>query len=100
MGDSSWGQTAGGAAHLRLAEILGGLAIASDVANGFPQEKVLRTAILATEIGRRAGLDQADLRDAYYVAILRFLGCTAFAHEEAHDYGAGNDLVTRNVMAL
>jgi HD-GYP domain-containing protein (c-di-GMP phosphodiesterase class II) len=85
---------------LRLAEILGGLAIASDIANGFPQEKVLRTAILATEIGRCAGLGHAELRDAFYVAVLRFLGCTGFAHEEAQDYGAGNDLVTRNVMAL
>lgn len=85
---------------MRLAELLGGLALASDVANGFPPGKVLRTAVLAVEIGRHAGIDEASLRDAYYVAVLRFLGCTAFAHEEAHAYGAGNDLVTRNVMAL
>src|SRR6476620_3521834 len=84
----------------RLAELLGGLTLAADLANGFPPEKVLRTAVLAVEIGRRTGLDDEALRDAYYVAILRFLGCTAFAHEEAHLYGAGNDLATRNVMSM
>jgi HD-GYP domain-containing protein (c-di-GMP phosphodiesterase class II)/DNA-binding CsgD family transcriptional regulator len=84
----------------RLAELVGGLALASDFVNGFPPEKVLRTAVLAVELGRRAGLDDATLRDAYYVAMLRFLGCTGFAHEEAHVYGAGDDLVTRNVMAM
>ena len=83
----------------RLAELVGGLALASDFANGFPPEKVLRTAILAVELGRRAGLDDPTLRDAYYVTVLRFLGCTGFAHEEAHIYGAGDDIVTRSVMA-
>ena len=100
-----WGQSAyiAGVAEtgpVRLAELVGGLALASDFANGFPPEKVLRTAILAVELGRRAGLDDATLRDAYYVAVLRFLGCTGFAHEEAHVYGAGDDMVTRNLMAM
>jgi HD-GYP domain-containing protein (c-di-GMP phosphodiesterase class II)/DNA-binding CsgD family transcriptional regulator len=89
-----------GNAPFRLAELVGGLALASDLANAFPPEKVLRTVILAVEVGRRAGYDDATLRDAYYVSILRFLGCTGFAHEEAHIYGAGDDSVTRNVMAM
>src|SRR4051812_4604506 len=83
-----------------LAELLGGLATAADLANAFPPEKVLRTAILAVELGRQAGVDAASARDAYYVSILRFLGCTGFAHEETHVYGAGDDLATRNVMAM
>ncbi len=33
-------------------------------------------------IGRRAGLDSAVLRDAFSVVMLRYVGCTAFAHEE------------------
>src|SRR4051794_33448195 len=85
---------------MRLAELMGGLAMAADLANAFPPEKVLRTAILAVELDRHAGVDAASVRDAYYVAILRFLGCTGFAHEETHVYGAGDDLATRNVMAM
>src|SRR5260370_1581994 len=84
----------------RLAELIGGLTLASDFATAFPPEKVLRTAVLVVELGRRAGLRDAELRDAYYVTVLRFLGCTGFAHEEAHVYGAGDDLGTRNVMSM
>lgn len=88
------------ATPFRLAELIGGLTLAADLVNGFPPEKVLRTAVLAVEVGRRAGLAEATLRDAYYVTLFRFLGCTAFAHEEAADYGAGDDIATRNAMAL
>jgi HD-GYP domain-containing protein (c-di-GMP phosphodiesterase class II)/DNA-binding CsgD family transcriptional regulator len=83
-----------------LAELVGGLAMACDLANGFPPEKVLRTAIIAVEVARRADLGESAARDAYWVTLLRFLGCTGFAHEEAHLYGAGDDTQTRNVMAM
>lgn len=86
-------------AEVHLAELLGGLSLACDLADGFPPEKVMRGALLAVEIGRRHGLSAEALRDVYYVAMLRYLGCTAFAHEEAHVYGAGDDINTRNVMA-
>lgn len=84
----------------RLAELIGGLCIASDLANGFPVEKAMRSVILAVETGRHAGHDDETLRDAFYVMLFRYLGCTAFAHEEAHEYGAGDDLGTRNVMSM
>lgn len=84
----------------RLAELIGGLSLASDLANDFPAERTLRNAILSVELGRRAGYDDATLRDAYYVTLFRALGCTGFAHEEAHQYGGGDDLRTRNVMAM
>src|SRR5437879_12899448 len=86
--------------RMRLAELLGGVSLASDLANGFPPGKVLRTVVLAVEVGRRAGIDASTLRDAYYTTLLRFLGCTGFAHEEAHEFGAGNDIAVRNVMAM
>lgn len=85
---------------VRLAELLGGLSIAEDVVNGFPHGKVVRTALLAAELARAAGLGDAIVRDALYTTLLRFLGCTGFAHEEASLYGAGNDHSVRNVMAF
>src|SRR5882762_8306209 len=86
--------------RMRLAELLGGVSLASDLANGFPPGKVLRTVVLAVEVGRRAGIDAGTLRDAYYTTLLRFLGCTGFAHEEAHEFGAGDDIAVRSVMAM
>ncbi len=90
----------GGPPAIPLAQLVGGLTLACDLANGFPPEKVLRTVILAVELARRAGFDERGIRDTYWVTALRFLGCTGFAHEEAHVYGAGDDAQTRNVMAL
>jgi HD-GYP domain-containing protein (c-di-GMP phosphodiesterase class II) len=85
---------------VHLAELLGGLSLGCDMADGFPPEKVLRTVVLAVELARMRGLSGDELRDVYYTTLLRYLGCTAFAHEEAHVYGAGDDIGTRSAMAL
>ncbi len=85
---------------VRLAEWMGSLSLAADTANGFPHEKVLRTVIIATETGRAAGLSAEELRLVWWMPLLRYLGCTGFAHEEAARYGAGDDNATRNTMVL
>ncbi len=85
---------------VRLAEVLGGLSLACDLADAFPPEKVLRTAVLSVELGKRLGLEPAELRDTFYASVLRYTGCTAFSHEEAHLYGGGDDINTRSTMAL
>jgi len=90
----------GSMATARLAELLGGLSLFADLADGFPPEKVLRSTLLAVEIARREGLGAAEVRDVYYVTLLRYAGCVGFSHEEAHVYGAGNDIATRSVMAM
>lgn len=84
----------------RLAELLGGLSLACDLTDGFAPEKVIRTTALAVAIGQRHGLSAADLHDLYYVTLFRYLGCTGFAHEETHRYGAGDDIAVRRTMAL
>src|SRR4030095_11428920 len=89
-----------GTTQVRLAELLGAMSLACDVADGFPLEKVLRTVVLAVELGQRHGLGEEVLRDVYYTSLLRYPGCTAVAHEEAHLYGAGDDIGTRNVMSM
>jgi HD-GYP domain-containing protein (c-di-GMP phosphodiesterase class II) len=88
------------ARETRLAELLGGLSLACDLTDGFAPEKVLRTVLVAMAIGARHGLSRADLHDLYYVTLFRYLGCTGFAHEEAHVYGAGDDIAVRRTMAL
>ena len=85
-------------ADTRLAELLGALSLACDVAFGFPPEKVMRSCILSVELGRRHGLAHQELRDVFYVSLLQYAGCTAFAHEEAF-YSAGDDIGMRNSLA-
>ncbi|HKP58753.1 MAG TPA: HD domain-containing phosphohydrolase [Polyangiales bacterium] len=87
-------------ARFRLAELLGGLSLACDLADGFAPGTVLRVCLLTAELARRSGLANRDIYDAYYVSLLRYLGCTAFSHEEAHIYGAGDDIALRRTMSL
>ncbi len=82
---------------LRLAELLAALSLATDLANGFPLEKALKNCLLALLLGRELGLEGADLSDVYYVALLRSIGCTSYAYEEA--LATGDDRNFRNSFA-
>jgi HD-GYP domain-containing protein (c-di-GMP phosphodiesterase class II) len=73
--------------ELRLGELLAALSLAGDLANGMPLEKTVRTCLLAVSIGRLLGLDDQVVSDTFYVSLLRAIGCTAFASEEAAAYG-------------
>lgn len=83
----------------RLASLFGALASSADAASGFHPEKAIRTAVLATRLARVHGLDGTQQQDCYYLALVRFLGCTSFAHEAAH-YGAGDDIRLNSVMSF
>jgi putative nucleotidyltransferase with HDIG domain len=75
----------------RLAALIGGLSLATDLAVGLSMETAQRTCMVAVELGRELGVKGAELRDVYYTALLRFIGCTAYAHETAAQYG-GDDI--------
>ncbi len=85
---------------MRLAELVGGLSMACDLADGFAPGQVMRSTVVAMTIGRQHGLSGPDLHDLYWTTLFRYLGCTGFAHEEAHVYGAGNDIAVRRTMSL
>ncbi|HVU50404.1 MAG TPA: HD domain-containing phosphohydrolase [Polyangia bacterium] len=74
-----------------LAPLLGALSLATDAGAGNPAESALRTAVMAARLGERLGLAAGPLRDVFYTALLRYLGCSGFAHEEAALAG-GDDL--------
>src|SRR5262245_57473100 len=75
----------------RLAELLASLGLATDVAAGLEMETSARATLLATALGREVGLGGAELSTVYYTSLLRFVGCTGFAHETAW-YAGGDDL--------
>ncbi len=74
------------------------LSLATDLGMGQPLEQALRTCLLALCLGDRLGLRDQELADIYYVALLRFLGCTADAHEWASLVG-GDDIAARAAIA-
>ena len=83
----------------RLASLFGALASSADVASGFHPEKAIRTAILASRLAKSAGFGVHEQSDAYYLALVRFLGCTAFSPEAAR-FGGGDDHSVGRVMAF
>jgi HD-GYP domain-containing protein (c-di-GMP phosphodiesterase class II)/DNA-binding CsgD family transcriptional regulator len=66
-----------------LAEFTAALSLPADQAAGLPLEHGLRTCVLAIRLAQRAGLAADDLRHVYYTALLRSVGCTSDAHEQA-----------------
>ena len=72
---------------LRLAEVVGVLSLASDLAMGEPLEHGLRTTLIATRLAAAMALPQAQRADVFYVALLHYAGCTAESHIDARFFG-------------
>ncbi|MBL8020090.1 MAG: HD domain-containing protein [Leptospirales bacterium] len=73
------------------------LSLATDLANDNPPETTLRICYIALETAGEVGLPSRDIADLYYGALLRFIGCTAYAHEES--LVLGDDLAARHSLA-
>jgi hypothetical protein len=63
------------------------LSLASDLGMGLWGEHSLRACLLAVHLGDALGLSEDELREAYFLALLRFAGCTADAHVAAAALG-------------
>ncbi|MDQ4492087.1 HD domain-containing phosphohydrolase [Sinomonas sp. ASV486] len=83
---------------LRLAEFIAAISLATDLGMGQPLEQCLRTCLTALELAEAAGVERDTLPEVYYTALLRFLGCTADAHETA-DLAGGDDIALRAAIA-
>ena len=83
----------------RLAELLAGLSLVTDLARGHSPEEAVRACAVAAGLARSMGLADDDVRDAYYTTLLRFVGCTATSHEYAHALG-GDDVAVRRVADM
>jgi HD-GYP domain-containing protein (c-di-GMP phosphodiesterase class II) len=73
--------------ELRLAEVLAGLSLVTDLAMGQAPEKAIRSCLVATHLARDMDLPEPEIQDVYYHALLKHLGCTASTHEEAWLFG-------------
>jgi HD-GYP domain-containing protein (c-di-GMP phosphodiesterase class II)/DNA-binding CsgD family transcriptional regulator len=70
-----------------LAELLATISLATDLGRGFPQEKALRTALVAVRLAEELGLDPQARKDTFYAALIQPVGCTAFTYEGARLIG-------------
>src|SRR5580765_2156073 len=82
---------------IRAAELIGALALATDLGTGQPLEHALRTALLAARLGGLAGACEEDRAAAFYVGLLHSSGCTSDAHELAAAFG--DDIAPRAAFA-
>jgi HD-GYP domain-containing protein (c-di-GMP phosphodiesterase class II) len=73
--------------RLRLADLLAGLSIASDLGFGLPPETAVRSSVIAMRLARFHGLGEDDVRDAFYTSLLLHVGCPGFSHETAALFG-------------
>ena len=72
---------------LRLAEAVGALSLATDLAMGQPLEHGLRTAVLAVRIAQAMGLATDEQVTVFYTGLLHFAGCTAESEIDARFFG-------------
>jgi HD-GYP domain-containing protein (c-di-GMP phosphodiesterase class II)/DNA-binding CsgD family transcriptional regulator len=72
---------------LRLAEVLAGLSLVTDLGMAHPPDEALRTCLLATRLARELGLTEDEVRETYYASLLQHVGCTAAAHELSLAFG-------------
>ena len=82
---------------LRLADLLGGLSMVADLGFGLPPGTAVRSCLVAAALARRMDLDDDDVRDSFYTALLMHVGCVAVAHEAAAAFG--DDIALNRAVA-
>lgn len=81
---------------VRLSELLGCFALATDLASGLPLEHGLRRTLIAHWLGGEAGLDEPAIRDTFYVALLGSVACVLDA--AAMSPFVGDEIALRGEM--
>lgn len=64
-------------APIQRVELMMALSKATDLAMGQPVEHAMASAVLASRLGEHMGLAQAQIGEAFYVALMRYIGCNA-----------------------
>jgi HD-GYP domain-containing protein (c-di-GMP phosphodiesterase class II) len=82
---------------LRLADLLAGLSVASDLGFGLRPETAMRSCLVATGLARALDLPETEVADTYYASLLFHVGCPGFSHETATLFG--NELMITRAVA-
>ena len=71
---------------IRVAEVTAALSLTTDLATGVPFEKGLRVCLVADELATRLGLPEEERAAIYQTTLLRSIGCTSHAPENAAEF--------------
>ena len=74
-------------AEIRLAELVAALSLATDLGMGQPLEYALSVCVLSVRLGEALGLSEGELREVYYLALLRHIGCNAETYTMSAIFG-------------
>ena len=83
---------ASGTQSVRAAEVIATLSLATDLGLGVPLEHGLQSTLVAGRLGERLGVGVETARDAYYLTLLFYVGCTAGAELATDVFGADDAL--------
>jgi hypothetical protein len=83
--------------NIRLAELIAALSLATDLGMGQPMEYAQSVCILSVRLGEALGLNESELREVYYLALLRHIGCNAETYRMADLFG--DELALRTSVA-
>jgi HD-GYP domain-containing protein (c-di-GMP phosphodiesterase class II) len=72
---------------IRLAELMAALSLATDLGMGQPLEYALCVCVLSVRLGEALGLGESELREVYYLALLRHIGCNVETYRMADLFG-------------
>ena len=61
---------------VRLAELAASLSLATDIGLGVALENGQRAALMTVALAEAAGVPADEARDAFYIALLKVVGCT------------------------
>jgi HD-GYP domain-containing protein (c-di-GMP phosphodiesterase class II) len=79
---------------VRFAELMAALATATEFAMSQPVEQALQSCIVAMRLGAERRLSDRELRDVYFQALLRYIGCNA--DTQAMSAILGDEMVVRS----
>ncbi len=82
---------------IRLAELIAALSLATDLGMGQPMEYAQCVCVLSIRLGEALGLNESELREVYYLALLRHIGCNAETYRMADLFG--DELALRTNVA-
>lgn len=85
--------------RLRVAELIASLSFAADLAMGYPLEQMQRACLVATRLAERLRFPRAAVSEAYYLALLRHVGCT-FGSWFLTALAGGDDIAWRRRAAV
>src|SRR3982074_1922120 len=73
--------------RIRLTEVLSALSLTTDLGSGMPFEKGLRTCVAASAFASALRLSADERRAVFHTSLVRAIGCTAHAPENAAMFG-------------